>query len=1088
MRPSQRLCRIALTIILAGTLLGFSTTVVRAQGATGKIQGTVIDPTGEPLPGAQVFVLGTGFAAVTDERGYYFFNHVSAGTYNMRAQFIGYQPAEVQNARVLADQTLTVNFGLSGAVALEAIVVTAAESPIVPRDQVTSKSITSGDIVTDLPVDEPRDVVNLQPGVVETGDADGVSIRGGRPGEAVVYVDGVPVRRLRYGSARLDIGPNALEEVSVTTGALGAEYGDAQSGVISLVTRSGGPRFQGTLLYETDEVFNDAVSVGFNRFEGSLSGPIIGSLTFFVSGTVTGQNSAFAGAGWENVPTYVLGGLDTTVTIADEAGDSIPVDIPLYVQYSGECDPAQNLGVQCQGRRLPWSWRTRARANAKLTYTYGSGSRVSLSGLWDSDQERDYPGEVIFNPAAYVGTRSEAQVYILNWVQQVFRNPESELAFDLNLSYQRDREVYGALDAAWEHEHREPALGIEFSRMKFLNDFNRFSSDDPSDPRSVQTLLTQEDWDQLVDNVRSGIGTRVPYEGRHDLDLRQPYRNNPFGMADWFPTVGYRDWGGARINEDDRWLGRLNVDWQFDRYNRLKFGAEGQVGRLNTANTPLTWTDGTNVYSESPVRWAAYVQDRLDLGDVVLELGLRWDYFDTRSIFPVTVRTFDHPVYDPDVPIEQFTCSGNECDPRQHIWRESDAQSAWSPRLRVSFPVTDRTNFRFSYGHQVQTPAMLNVYYYKNEAFRLNGGQVTFGRTVLFEFGLRHAFTRDLVLDAAAFNKEKISDFASRVFEVLDPLTDGPAYPNGLTNADFGNVRGFDVQLLYRAGNWFNGQAAYTFQNARGTGSDPYSRWYQAEFSQVTGELTQPPEALLRTDHDRRHNITGSLAFNWPGDFQRGTWHGEVLRNAGLFLRFQFLSGLPFTREINTGVGARTFGGSGGWDRNRAIDDQLNASSLPWQNYIDLRITKGIRLGPTDWTLYADFRNLFNFRNVIGVFEETGNPRNDKFREKIIGEDLARLREAAGPSRFLSINKGSRQLEAIDVSNCGNPEIAWAGAGGAADCVMVQRTEERFGDGDQIYDEEEQLAAMYAWYEMWDGEQYFLGDPRHIRLGVEISF
>jgi hypothetical protein len=180
---------------------------------------------------------------------------------------------------VLGDQTLTVNFGLSGAVVLEAITITAAETPIVPRDQVTSKTTVTGQTIDQLPVDDPRQAINLQPGVVESGDALGLSIRGGRPGEAVVYVDGVPVRRLRTGASQLNVGTNATEEASVTTGALGAEFGDAQSGVISLITRSGGPRFQGNLVYETDEVFGNSISVGFNRFEGSLSGPIFGNLT-----------------------------------------------------------------------------------------------------------------------------------------------------------------------------------------------------------------------------------------------------------------------------------------------------------------------------------------------------------------------------------------------------------------------------------------------------------------------------------------------------------------------------------------------------------------------------------------------------------------------------------------------------------------------------------------------------------------------------------------------------------------------------------------------------------------------------------------
>ena len=112
MQLPRELYRAAAALLCAATLSSLATLPLLAQGATGKVQGTVLDPLGQPVANAQVMVLGTGFSVLTDESGYYFFNHVPAGTYNMRAQFIGYQPAEVQGVHVLADHTLTVNFGI----------------------------------------------------------------------------------------------------------------------------------------------------------------------------------------------------------------------------------------------------------------------------------------------------------------------------------------------------------------------------------------------------------------------------------------------------------------------------------------------------------------------------------------------------------------------------------------------------------------------------------------------------------------------------------------------------------------------------------------------------------------------------------------------------------------------------------------------------------------------------------------------------------------------------------------------------------------------------------------------------------------
>ena len=221
---------------------------VAAAQTTGKIQGSVTDQGGGPLAKAQVTIVGTAFGAVSDDKGYYFINNVPPGTYTLRAQFIGYAPTDLTGVRVLGGQTLTQNFPMKpSAVVVGGINVVAAANPIVPRDEVTSKSIVSGDEIHSLPVDNARSVIALQPGVVESGNGAGVSIRGGRPGEANVYIDGAPVRTANGGGAAMGanalgagVQTNAIEEATVTTGALPVQFGDAQSGVISFTTRSGG--------------------------------------------------------------------------------------------------------------------------------------------------------------------------------------------------------------------------------------------------------------------------------------------------------------------------------------------------------------------------------------------------------------------------------------------------------------------------------------------------------------------------------------------------------------------------------------------------------------------------------------------------------------------------------------------------------------------------------------------------------------------------------------------------------------------------------------------------------------------------------
>jgi outer membrane receptor for ferrienterochelin and colicin len=165
---------------------------------------------------------------------------------------------------------------------------------------------------------------------------------------------------------------------------------------------------------------------------------------------------------------------------------------------------------------------------------------------------------------------------------------------------------------------------------------------------------------------------------------------------------------------------------------------------------------------------------------------------------------------------------------------KSVGHSTISPRLRVAFPVTENTNFRLSYSHQVQTPEFTTLltgvnndldFTNTNDVF---GRDLQFGKSILFEFGVRHAFSQDMVLDISAYNKDKVSDYAARIVPFADPANCqagacDTTNLNVLTNSDFGNVRGVDVKLDRRVGNYLNASVSYTFQLSKSTGSDPFS-------------------------------------------------------------------------------------------------------------------------------------------------------------------------------------------------------------------------------------------------------------------------
>jgi len=1069
-----------------------------AQQTAGKIEGTVTDQAGAPVANAQVFVVGTSFGAVSSDKGYYFINNVPVGTYTLRAQFIGFAPSEVRNVRVLGGQTITEDIKMqSSAVVLTGITVTAAAQPLVPRDQVTSKSIVAGDLVDRLPVDDVRQILSLTPGVVESGANAGVSIRGGRPGEANVYIDGAPIRSTQgatgsmLGSTNVSVGTNAIEEASVTTGALGVEFADAQSGVVSYTTRAGGTRLEGAGSWEGDAPFGDNVSLGLNRFEGSIGGPVPGitNLRFFGSAVLRGQLSQVRGDGAEDVPVFVRSGVDTTVSTTDSLGNVSSTALPRYAQYSGQCgnlgstgsavaqDMQSNYGFECQGVRRPMDWSSEQQFQGKLLYTYGTGSSISLTGLATGDQRRFTPGTNLDNPSIYRGQHNWTRMAILNLNHQVSRSAEQSLAITANLSYATEKGLNAPLDPASEAETRSPEMGMYFGALQFegLDNF----------PFPIT--------DQIIRDQRTNSGTRgVPlFQGVPDVTQRG--RLNPYGVssAQGWATDGFAT--TATTFEEKRFTGRLVVDWQANRYHRFTLGGDLKNTDLAFWSSNVARQIFMDAYVVNPVQYGLFAADRLDLGDVVLELGARWDFYNSNALFPNTPLYVSSagPAYWNPTSATDDTAYANSV---ARTFTKALGHSSISPRLRVSFPITEQTGFRLSYSHQVQSPDFSTLMTGINNDLSFTntndvvGRDLDFGKSILFEFGVRHAFSQDFVLDVSAYNKDKVSDFAARILPFADPRDSTKITSiNVLTNRDFGNSRGIDTKIDWRVGTSLSTAFAYTFQVSKNTGSDPFS--YLNTFArQVSGlgDRTPPPEAAQRTNDDRTHSLVGSVALQLPADYRSGTTMGAIFRNVGVFATFRVQSGLPYTPLVNSGTGQtapRLAFGLGG----RTLEGQsLNSFEMPWTKNVDLRLNKGVRLGRIDATLYADIRNLFNWRNIVGVFAETGDVVNRLHRTETIGIPTSTLAASTGEYRQLwneafaagAFDAASKE---VDLTSC----ASWLSQ---LNCASLRRVEARFGNADGVYALDEQERAFNTYYDAFFGSWRFYSQPRNVRLGLEVRF
>ena len=258
---------------------------------TGKISGRVTDAgTGEPLIGANVIVQGTSMGSVTDASGDFYIISVPPGFYPIEARMMGYKSIQMEMVRVSVNRTVYLAFKMEPSVVKGEAVTVLANRMVLKKDQTNStRNISSQDIKI-LPVEDIAAVVATQPGVV------GNHFRGGRNNEAVYLIDGVKVTEsFRNESRSVEVNPEAVEDVEVITGTFNAEYGDAMSGVVNIVTKEGWKTMAGTVSgslgnYATShkDIFIGLSNTEWNRIEDykfNLSGPVLSDrLTFLLDG------------------------------------------------------------------------------------------------------------------------------------------------------------------------------------------------------------------------------------------------------------------------------------------------------------------------------------------------------------------------------------------------------------------------------------------------------------------------------------------------------------------------------------------------------------------------------------------------------------------------------------------------------------------------------------------------------------------------------------------------------------------------------------------------------------------------------------
>jgi len=165
---------------------------------------------------------------------------------------------------------------------------------------------------------------------------------------------------------------------------------------------------------------------------------------------------------------------------------------------------------------------------------------------------------------------------------------------------------------------------------------------------------------------------------------------------------------------------------------------------------------------------------------------------------------------------------------------------------------------------------------------------------------------------------------------------------------------------------------------------------------------------------------------------------------------------------------------------------------MPWIKNVDLRLTKGLRVGGRDLSVFADFRNLFNFTNLNQIFAETGNIRNSVYQAKQIEPVMTTLQSDAGDlwvtGKQVVVNGVASSLTGIDLSDCSQYLYGSNGTRGVPDCFLLRRAEQRWGNGDSFFDTTELANSLNNWYLAGHGPQTLNAQGLNVRIGFEFNF
>ncbi|HAP36847.1 MAG TPA: hypothetical protein DCQ28_13285, partial [Bacteroidetes bacterium] len=872
-------------------------------GGTGRIVGRVIDEnTKDGLPSVNILLKGTYYGASSDFDGNYKIEKLNPGTYNIDVTLLGYKTVQYSGIKVEAGKTVELNVKMAESVlSLGQEVVIIGEKRLFDVEETSSKRTIKSEDITVAAVTNVKDVVGLQTGVVQSDNE--IHIRGSRGYENAYLVDGVSVQDVLGGSGfGLQISPDAIQEMEVIIGGDNAEYGQATSGVVNITTKEGSDKYNGGFSYKTDRVVGVNSRHFFNsdQVEGNISGPL-------------------------PVANWIL-----------------PGTVSFFANISGN-----------------------------VTDGYTRWSQQINKGVPTGQYNKYVPDQLvstIFNGSDY--TLRLANSYSISSKVTWKPSPTYKISYAFNQSVSIDQ---NSATVKTSLEREEPTPGYQYEYQNILDSAGTYTQINLQHTLSLtHTISPQSFFDLRVSrytaHVRgdaNGKGYQNYNEPRDIVTLPIEYFYPDTNRIGVIPGDGFYDLGGP-FSWRDHFIDDYTIKFDFTNHftekNKFKTGIEMKFQDLQMIDISQPWIKplglNNDIYKVSPASGALYAQDNIAISGMVLNFGLRFDYW-----FPG--KFVDDAINNPNIELasedirEQYRSQTSLMFGRR--WK-----GRISPRLGISHPVSDNQTLFFSYGHFSKLPRPTYVYSKLTESSARSSVQ-TVGNpnlnpetTVAYELGLRNQITENDVLTLTAYYKDIFDYITARSVRATSARFSRGTYTT-YVNSDYARTRGFEFDYTHR----FSTQLRSTFAGSYSIATGKSSSATEALFNLTTGSGDASiKENFVSWDRPWQMNVTSILSVKKDEplyDFAPG-----ILDDYSVYMRAFFQSGKRYTQQIYTGVDV-----DGRAQYRTKIEDPLQEVAEYWF-YINMNIEKYFDLGFGRLTVSLEIQNLLDNKNSQIINSVTG--------------------------------------------------------------------------------------------------------------------